>query len=77
MAYTKVATNVPSVSWVPRARMKLRSILGPNCWDASVRATMVTEKITPSTVMIPAASALSSCRAPSALSSRTHAGKLS
>ena len=36
-AYTNVATKVPSVSCVPRSRMKLRSIRGPNCVDASVQ----------------------------------------
>ena len=51
-AYTNVATNVPSVIWVPRSRMELRSIRGPNCVDASVRATIVIEKTTPTTVMI-------------------------
>lgn len=37
-------------------------------------ATIVTEKTTPNTVITPAARALSSCRAPSALSMRTHDG---
>jgi len=30
-----VATNVPRVSWVPRSRMKFRSIRGPNWVEAS------------------------------------------
>ena len=38
-AYTNVATKVPSVTWVPRSRMKLRSIRGPNWVEASVRVT--------------------------------------
>jgi hypothetical protein len=46
--------------------MKLRSIRGPNCWEARVRATMVTEKTTPTTVMTAAAMALRSSRAASA-----------
>ena len=55
MQYTNVATNVPSVSWVPRSRMKLRSIRGPNWVDASVNVTIVMEKTMPTTVITDAA----------------------
>src|SRR5271165_1853427 len=50
--YTNVPTNVPRVSWVPRSRMKFRSIRGPNWVDASVRVTRMMEKTTPTTVMM-------------------------
>ena len=40
------------------SRMNFRNIRGPNCWEASVRTTMVTEKTTPATVMTAAAIAL-------------------
>ena len=56
VAYTNVATNVPSVNCVPRSRMKLRSILGPNCVEASVSVTIVIEKTIPTTVITAAAS---------------------
>ena len=42
---------VPRVSWLPRSLMNVRSIRGPNCCDASVSATITTEKTTPTTVM--------------------------
>src|SRR5215469_4567143 len=64
--YTNVATNVPSVSCVPRSRMKLRSMRGPNWVDVSVRATITIENTTPTTVMIAAAIAVRICRAASA-----------
>jgi hypothetical protein len=64
--YTKVATNTPSVICVPRSRMKLRSIRGPNCVEARVRARMVTEKTTPATVMMAAAIAVRIVREASA-----------
>ena len=54
-AYTKVATNVPSVTWVPRSRTKLRSMRGPNWVDARVSATIVIENTRPTTVMTAAA----------------------
>ncbi len=66
-AYTNVATNVPRVSCVPRSRMKLRSIRGPNCVDARVRVTRMIEKTTPTTVMTAAAIAVRICRAASAV----------
>jgi len=47
---------VPSVSWVPRSRMKFRSIRGPNWVDARVRVTRMIEKTTPTTVMTAAPS---------------------
>ncbi|CQD19963.1 hypothetical protein BN1232_04730 [Mycobacterium lentiflavum] len=58
MQYTNVATNAPSVSWVPRSRMKFHSIRGPNCVDASVNVTMVIEKTMPTTVITEAAIAV-------------------
>src|SRR5215468_5846700 len=61
-AYTNVATNVPRVIWVPRSRMKLRSIRGPNWVEVSVSATITIEKTTPITVMTAAAMADSPAR---------------
>jgi hypothetical protein len=77
VAYTNVATNVPSVNWVPRSRMKLRSIRGPNCVEASVSVTIVIEKTTPTMVMTAAARAMRIWRAGSALPAITHDGRLS
>ena len=74
VAYTKVATNVPSVNWVPRSRMKLRSILGPNCVEASVSVTIVIEKTIPTTVITAAASDVRICRAASAVPNSIHEG---
>ena len=62
---TNVATKVPSVSWVPRSRMKFRSIRGPNCVDASCSARIVIENTTPTTVMTAAAMAVRMVRAAS------------
>ena len=62
---TNVATKVPSVSCVPKSRMKLRSMRGPNCVDASWSARMVIEKTTPTTVMTAAAIAVRIVRAAS------------
>ncbi len=70
-----VATNVPSVSWVPRSRMKLRSMRGPNWVDASVSVTRMIEKTTPTTVMTAAAIAVRICRAASALPEITQDGR--
>jgi len=66
-AYTNVATNTPSVTCVPTSRTKFRSIRGPNCWEARVRARIVIENTTPITVMTAAAIPMSTCRAASAL----------
>ena len=57
--------NVPRVTWLPRSRTKLASILGPNCPEASWRLTMVIEKTTPATPIIEAAITPSTSRAPS------------
>ena len=73
-AYTKVATKVPSVSWVPRSRMKFRSIRGPNWVDARVKVTRMIEKTTPTTVMTAAASVVRIWRAASALPLIIHEG---
>src|SRR6202035_1802584 len=74
--YTNVATNVPSVNCVPRSRMKLRSIRGPNCVEASVSVTIMIENTTPTTVITAAASAVKIWRAASALPSITHEGNV-
>src|SRR5450755_701213 len=77
VAYTNVATNVPSVNCVPRSRMKLRSMRGPNCVEASVRVTIVIENTTPTTVITAAASVVRIWRAASAEPKITHEGSLS
>jgi hypothetical protein len=46
--------------------MKFRSMRGPNCVDARVRATIVTENTTPTTVMIEAVMDVRIVRAASA-----------
>ena len=74
--YTNVATNTPSVSWVPRSRMKLRSMRGPNCVDANMRATIVIEKTSPTTVMTAAAMPIRIWRAASAEPLFTHVGEV-
>ena len=58
---------MPSVSCVTRSRMKLRSMRGPNCVEASVRVTIVIEKTSPTTVITAAASPVRTCRLPSAV----------
>ena len=73
-AYTNVATKVPSVSCVPRSRMKLRSIRGPNWVEARVRVTRMMEKTTPTTVMTAVAIAVRICRAASAVPLITQPG---
>ena len=60
-----MATKVPSVTCVPRSRMKLRSIRGPNWVEVSVSATITIENTTPTTVMTAAAIAVSTVRATS------------
>ena len=75
-AYTNVATKVPSVICVPRSRMKLRSIRGPNCVDARVSATIVIEKTRPTTVMMAAAIPIRIWRAASADPLLTHDGNV-
>ena len=62
-----MATKTPSVTWFPTSRTKLRIMRGPNCWDARVRARMVMENTTPTTVMTAAAMAMSTWRPASAL----------
>ena len=57
--------------------MKLRSIRGPNCVEASVSVTIMIENTTPTTVMTAAASAVRICRAASAVPLMTHAGSVS
>lgn len=58
--------NVPSTSCAGLSRVKLFSSLGPKCCDATVSATIVTENVTATTVMMDPATAESSARAPSA-----------
>ncbi len=60
-----VATNVPRVNWLTRSRMKLRSNRGPNCDEASCKATIVIENVRLAIVIIEPATAPSSCREPS------------
>ena len=74
--YTKVATKTPSVIWLPTSRTKFRIIRGPNCCDARVRARIVMEKTTPTTVMTAAAMAMSTWRPASAFPVRTHGGRI-
>ncbi|MDH6143587.1 hypothetical protein P3T35_005622 [Kitasatospora sp. GP30] len=64
---------MPRVSWVPRSRMNVRSIRGPNWVEARVSATMVIEKTRPTTVISAAAMVLRIWRAPSAVPFSTHA----
>ena len=73
---TNVATKVPSVSWVPKSRMKLRSIRGPNWVDASCSARIVIEKTTPTTVITAAAMEVRMVRAASGPPVFTHEGRL-
>src|ERR1700730_15575463 len=75
IAYTNVATNDPSVNWVIRSRMKLRSMRGPNCVDASVSVTIVIEKTSVTTVITAAAIAVRLWRAASAVPLLTQPGK--
>ncbi len=75
-ANTNVATNVPRVSWVPRSRMKVRSIRGPNWVDTRVSATITMENTTPTTVMMAAAIVVRICRAASAEPLITHEGSV-
>jgi len=76
VAYTKVATNVPSVNWVPRSRMKFRSILGPNCVEASASVTIMIENTIPTTAITAAASVVSIWRAASAVPNTIHDGSV-
>ena len=76
MAKKNDATKVPSVNCTPRSRMKLRSMRGPNCVEASVSATITIEKTSPTTVMIAAASAVKIWRAASAEPLFTQAGRV-
>jgi len=64
--YTKVATKVPSTTWLAVSRMKLRSSRGPSWDDASDSATSVIEKTVPAMAIIDPATVPSSRLAPSA-----------
>ena len=57
--------KVPSTSWLPRSRRKLRSSRGPNCDEASWSVSIVIEKVRPATVIIELAIAERMARAPS------------
>ena len=57
--------------------MKLRSMRGPNCVEASVSVTIVIENTSPTTVMTAAAIAVRICRAASAEPQITHDGSSS
>ena len=67
---------MPSVSWAPRSLMNVRSIRGPNCCEASVSVTIMTEKTTPTTVMSAPASAARICLAASGEPLITQEGRL-
>src|ERR1700730_12482150 len=67
IAYTNVATNVPSVTCVTWSRMKLRNMRGPNYVEASVSVTIVIEKTSVTTVITAAAIVVRIWRAASAL----------
>ncbi len=62
-----MATKTPSVNWLPTSRTKFRIMRGPNCWEARVSATIVTENTTPTTVMMAAAIPMSTSRPAAAL----------
>ena len=68
---------MPSVTCVPRSRMKLRSIRGPNWVEASVSVTIMIENTTPTTVITAAASAVRIWREASAVPLMTHEGRVS
>ena len=71
-----MATNVPSVTCVPRSRTNLRSMRGPNWVEASVSATIVIEKTSPMTVISAAAMPTRIDRAASAPPLFTHDGRV-
>ena len=62
---------------MPRSLMNVRSIRGPNCVDASVSVTIMTENTTPTTVMSAPASDDRICLAASGEPLITHDGSLS
>ena len=59
---------------MPRSRMKLRSIRGPNWVEASVKVTIVIENTIPTTVITDAARVVRICRAVSAEPKINHDG---
>jgi hypothetical protein len=65
MQNAKVAMNMPSDSWVPRSRMKVRSSRGPSWPAASDSATMVIENTVAAIEIIEPAIVASSDLAPS------------
>jgi hypothetical protein len=67
LAYTKVATNTPSETWLGRSRRKLRNSLGENCVEDICSATTVNPSIRAITVTTVEAMVASSARASSAL----------
>ena len=62
----KVEMKVPMTTWLVVSRMKLRSRRGPNCEEASVSATRVSEKTTPAMVIMDPAMVPRMVSAPSA-----------
>ena len=68
---------MPSVTCVIQSRMKLRSMRGPNCVEASVSVTIVIEKTSVTTVITAAAIAVRICRAASAVPLITNDGRCS
>ena len=69
-------TKTPSVTWFPMSRTKFRIIRGPNCCEARVRARIVMENTTPTTVMTAAAIAMSTCGTTLALPVRIQNGRV-
>src|SRR5690625_4409196 len=64
--------KTPSTTWLARSEVKFLSTRGVNWLEASWSATIVIEKTTPVTVMIPLAIALRTPRAPSAPPPKSH-----
>jgi len=65
--------KVPRTTCAAVWRTKLFSTRGPKCWDATVSATIVTEKVTLIAVIIAPMTAERSARAPSAELGRSRA----
>ena len=63
---------MPRTNCVPRSFSKVRRRRGPNCEEASVSDTIVTEKTTPATVMVEPAIVASTVRAPSGPPAQIH-----
>jgi hypothetical protein len=75
--YANTPTNVPSTICVARSRMKVRRMRGVNWLEACVTASIVSEKVSPATVMIELAMADRSERELSALAPKTRGKRAS